>query len=99
MIPLLLGMLLVGVASGCSTALLRPRGTIAVALCFAVVAFAEVVVVSHGLSFFEAYERVWFLVTTAGARASWPRSLWRLSDHRHRRSGRARRSATCSATA
>ena len=66
MIPLLLGMLLVGVASGCSTALLRPRGTIAVALCFAVVAFAEVVVVSHGLSFFEAYERVWFLVTTAG---------------------------------
>jgi hypothetical protein len=65
MIALLAGMLLVGVASGCFTALLRPRGTIAVALSFAVVAFAEVVVVSHGLSFFDAYERRWFLVTTA----------------------------------
>ena len=65
MIALLLGLLLVGAASSCGTALLRPTGRIAFVLGTAVLAFAEIVAVSHGLSFVDAYERRWFLAVTA----------------------------------
>ena len=65
MISLLLGLLLVGAASSCVTALLRPTGRIAFVLGTAVLAFAEIVAVSHGLSFVDAYERRWFLMSTA----------------------------------
>ena len=64
-IALLLGLLLVGAASSCGTALLRPTGRIAFVVGTAVLAFAEVVAVSHGLSFVDAYERRWFLAATA----------------------------------
>ena len=57
MIALALGLLLVGAASSCGTALLRPTGRIAFVLGTAVLAFAEIVAVSHGLSFLDAYER------------------------------------------
>ena len=65
MIALLLGLLLVGAASSCGTALLRPTGRIAFVVGTAVLAFAEVVAVSHGLSFVDAYERRWFLAVAA----------------------------------
>jgi len=63
-IALVLGFLLVGAASSCGTALLRPTGRIAFVLGTAVLAFAEIVAVSHGLSFVDAYERGWFLAAT-----------------------------------
>ena len=65
MIALLLGLLLVGAASSCVTALLRPAGRVAFVIGTAVLAFAEIVAVSHGLSFVDAYERRWFLATAA----------------------------------
>lgn len=65
MIALLLGVLLVGAAAGCGTALLRPTGLVAFVLGTAVLAFAEIVAVSHGLSFVDAYERRWFLAVAA----------------------------------
>jgi hypothetical protein len=61
-IALLLGFLLVGAASCCTAALLRPAGRVAFLLGCWVLAFAEIVAVSHGLSFVDAYERRWFLV-------------------------------------
>ena len=65
MIALVLGLLLVGAASSCVTALLRPTGRIAFVLGTAVLAFGEIVAVSHGLSFVDAYERRWFLAVAA----------------------------------
>ena len=65
MIALVLGLLLVGAASTCGTALLRPTGRIAFVLGTAVLAYAEIVAVSHGLSFVGAYERRWLLAVTA----------------------------------
>ena len=83
MIALAVGCILVGIAAISLAALLRVRGAVAFALAVAVISFAEVVVVSHALSVFDAYERGWFLVTlavvalaTAGAvaivRPAWP---------------------------
>ena len=83
MIALTVGCILVGIAAISLAALLRVRGAVAFALAVAVLSFAEVVAVSHGLSVFDAYERGWFLVTlavvaiaTAGAvaivRPAWP---------------------------
>ncbi len=65
MIALALGALLVGAASACGAALLRPGGRIAFALGIVVIAYAEIVAISHGLSFVDAYERKWFLVVSA----------------------------------
>lgn len=65
MIALVAGVVLVGVAAGCFAALLRPRGAIAFALASGVLAFAEVVAVSHALSFADAYARHWFLAALA----------------------------------
>jgi hypothetical protein len=58
---LLLGLVLLAVAATCLAALLRPRGVVAFVLAASLIAFAEVVAVSHLLSFVDAYERGWFL--------------------------------------
>jgi hypothetical protein len=63
-IALLVGSLLVGATACCLAALLRPRGRVAFVLGAAIVAFAEVVALSHALSFFDAYERRWLLGAT-----------------------------------
>ena len=70
MITLLVGSSLVGAASVCLTALLRPPGRVAYCLGVAVVATAEVVAISHALSFVDAYERSWFLAASALAAAA-----------------------------
>jgi hypothetical protein len=83
MIALALGALLVGAASACGAALLRPAGRIAFALGAAVLAYAEIVAISHALSLVDAYERTWFLVAVTAvaavalvgvalARPAWP---------------------------
>ena len=56
-------MLLVGFAAACGASLLRLRGAVSFALAVAVLAFAEIVAVSHALSLFGVYTRGWFLVT------------------------------------
>jgi len=75
--------LLVGFTAACGAALARTRGIVSFALTIAVLAFAEIVVVSHVVSFFGAYTRGWFLVAavvlaavaailTALLRPPWP---------------------------
>ena len=61
MIALVLGSMLLAAAASCLATLLRPAGFVAFALETGLLAFAEVVVVSHALSAFDAYERRWFL--------------------------------------
>lgn len=56
--------MIAGAASLAAT--IRPRGSVAFLLAAGTIAFAEVVVVAHGLSLFDAYERDWFLATLAG---------------------------------
>lgn len=63
MIALVAGLVLVGLAASCFAALLHPRGAVAYVLAVAVCAAAEIVAVSHFLSFFGAYTRGWFLAT------------------------------------
>ena len=70
LITLLVGSSLVGAASVCLTALLRPPGRVAFCLGVAVVATAEVVAISHALSLVDAYERSWFLAASALAAAA-----------------------------
>ena len=65
MIALLAGLVLVGLAATCFAALLRPRGAVGYVLAVAVCAAAEIVAVSHTLSFFDAYTRGWFLASCA----------------------------------
>ena len=65
MIALLLGCLLLGAAACCVTALMRPEGRASFGVGVGVVAYAEVVAVSHALSFVDAYERGWFLAVAA----------------------------------
>jgi hypothetical protein len=60
-IELVAGVVLLAVAATCLPALLRVRGIVAYVLAVSVLAFAEVVAVSHLLSFVDAYERRWFL--------------------------------------
>ena len=63
MTALSVAVLLVGFAAACGASLLRLRGTVSFALAVAVLAFAEIVAVSHALSLFGVYTRGWFLVT------------------------------------
>jgi hypothetical protein len=56
---------LLAVSGACIAALLRVCGIVAFGLAIAVLAFAEIVVVSHALSVLEAYERRWFIVALA----------------------------------
>ena len=65
MIALLLGLLLVGAAASCATALLRPAGRVAFLRGTAVLSFAEIGAVSHLLSFVDASERGGVRATTA----------------------------------
>ena len=58
------------VAAACLTALARPRGVVAFVLGVGVVGFAEIVVLSHALSFVDAYERDWLLVALAAVAAA-----------------------------
>ena len=69
MIALLAGLVLVGLAAGSFAALLRPRGAVAYVLAVAVCAAAEIVAVSHLLSFVDAYRRGWFLAACAAIAA------------------------------
>lgn len=62
MIALAGGFAFVGITASCITAILRLRGVVAFALGVAVLSFAEIVAVSHALSFVDAYERGSFLV-------------------------------------
>jgi hypothetical protein len=64
-ISLAAGCVLVVIAAMCFAALLRPRGVVAFALATGLLAFAEVVAVSHLLSFADAYEKSWFLGAVA----------------------------------
>ena len=59
---LLLGFCLLGIAAACGASLLRLRGIVSFVLAVAVFVFAEIVAVSHALSLFGAYTRVWFLL-------------------------------------
>ena len=65
MIALVGGALMVGLACACIAALLRLKGFVAFVVGVAVLAFAEVVAVSHVLSIWDAYERGMFLVALA----------------------------------
>jgi hypothetical protein len=58
----LLGFCLLGTAAACFASLLRLRGIVSFVLAVAVLVFAEIVALSHALSLFGAYTRVWFLV-------------------------------------
>ena len=69
MIALAAGCGLVGTTATCLAALLRVRGAVAFALAVGVLAFAEIVAVSHALSLLAVYERSWFLGTVAGIAA------------------------------
>jgi hypothetical protein len=68
-IALAAGIALVGVASLALSALFRPDGVAALALTAALVAFVEIVLVSHGLSLFDAYERGPLLAALAAVAA------------------------------
>ena len=70
MIALFVGFALVVVAASCLTALARPRGAVAFVLGVGVVGFAEIVALSHSLSFVDAYERDWLLAALAAAAAA-----------------------------
>ena len=70
MIALGAGCVLVGITSVCFAALMRVRGAVSFALALAVLSFAEVVAVSHVLSFVDAYERSWFLIAVGAVAAS-----------------------------
>ena len=59
-------MLLVAVGAIGAASLVRPRGLVAFVLAVGLLGFAEIVAVSHVLSFFDAYERRWLLTTLAG---------------------------------
>ena len=65
MIALVAGVLLVTVAATSLAALLRLRGIVAFALGASLLAFAEVVAVSHAISVVDAYEKRWFLAAVA----------------------------------
>ena len=83
MIALLGAVLMIGLTASCLAALLRLQGTVAFVLGAGLLAFAEVVAVSHAVSVFDAYERGWFLAAlavlaggvvtaTAAVRPPWP---------------------------
>ena len=61
-VVLLLGFCLLGIGAACGASLLRLRGIVSFVLAVAVFVFAEIVAVSHALSLFGAYTRVWFLL-------------------------------------
>jgi len=61
-VVLLLGFCLLGIAAACGASLLHLRGIVSFVLAVAVFGFAEIVAVSHALSLFGAYTRVWFLL-------------------------------------
>ncbi len=65
MISLVAGLVLVATSSVCGALLLRLRGVVTLALGIAVLGAAEVVAVSHALSFFDAYTRGWLLAAVA----------------------------------
>ena len=65
MIALVAGVLLVTVAATSLAALLRLRGIVAFTLGASLLAFAEVVAVSHAISVVDAYEKRWFMAAVA----------------------------------
>lgn len=62
---LLVGLALLTIGATCLVALLRVHGAVAFVLATGLLAFAEVVAVSHALSVVDAYRRDWFLATLA----------------------------------
>ena len=65
MISLVAGLVLVATSSVCGALLLRLRGVVTLALGIAVLGAAEVVAVSHALSFLDTYTRGWLLAAVA----------------------------------
>ena len=65
MIMLVAAWLLVCLAAACGASLLRLRGIVSFALAVAVLAFAEIVAISHALSLVGEYTRGWFFFSVA----------------------------------
>jgi len=65
MIMLVAAWLLVCLAAACGASLLRVRGIVSFALAVAVLAFAEIVAISHALSLVGEYTRGWFFFSVA----------------------------------